>query len=160
RQGAIARSSRRGLCVEPAAQVQIAWRHQQMAAAARARSLRAATADRPAENGLRGADRYLAARSAARLGGGAAGAGAARGRWVCAHGAGPAGVAGALGRNAQLAISTVDGADAAGVARTMGMTPRPRRIVYITTDLRVGGAEAMLSRLASAQPRLADDITV
>jgi glycosyltransferase involved in cell wall biosynthesis len=42
----------------------------------------------------------------------------------------------------------------------MGVTPRLRRIVFVTTDLRVGGAEAMLTRLASAQPRLADDITV
>jgi glycosyltransferase involved in cell wall biosynthesis len=42
----------------------------------------------------------------------------------------------------------------------MVVTARPRQIVYVTTDLRVGGAEAMLTRLASAQPRLADEITV
>lgn len=42
----------------------------------------------------------------------------------------------------------------------MDVVPRPRKIVYVTTDLRVGGAEAMLTRLAVAQPPLADDITV
>src|SRR5262245_27014701 len=109
-----------------------------MAAPARARSLRAAAVDRPADDGVRGADRCLAARSATRLGRGAAVAGAARCGRYRTTGAGPAGVARALGRNAQLAISTVDGAYAAGMARTMVVTARPRRIVYVTTDLRVG----------------------
>jgi glycosyltransferase involved in cell wall biosynthesis len=54
----------------------------------------------------------------------------------------------------------VDRADAAGLAREVGVTPRPRRIVYVTTDLRVGGAEAMLVRLVTAEPRVADEITV
>jgi len=42
----------------------------------------------------------------------------------------------------------------------VGVTPRPRKIVYVTTDLRVGGAEAMLTRLATARPGVADDITI
>jgi glycosyltransferase involved in cell wall biosynthesis len=42
----------------------------------------------------------------------------------------------------------------------MGVTQRPRKIVYVTTDLRLGGAEAMLTRLATVQPGLADNITV
>jgi glycosyltransferase involved in cell wall biosynthesis len=54
----------------------------------------------------------------------------------------------------------VDRADAAGLAREVGVTPRPRSIVYVTTDLRVGGAEAMLVRLVTAEPRVADAITV
>src|SRR6266436_2803958 len=63
-------------------------------------------------------------------------------------------------RDPQLAVSVVDGAHAAGVARAMGVTPRPRRIVCVTAGLRGGGAEAMLARLVTAEPRLADDITV
>lgn len=37
---------------------------------------------------------------------------------------------------------------------------RPRKIIYVITGLRVGGAEAMLTRLVCAEPRVADDITV
>lgn len=37
---------------------------------------------------------------------------------------------------------------------------RPRKLLYVITDLRVGGAEAMLVRLATATPALADAITV
>jgi len=37
---------------------------------------------------------------------------------------------------------------------------RPRKIIYVTTDLFVGGAENMLVRLVTAEPRLADDVTV
>jgi glycosyltransferase involved in cell wall biosynthesis len=37
---------------------------------------------------------------------------------------------------------------------------RPRRILYVTTDLRIGGAQAMLARLVTAKPSLADDVTV
>lgn len=40
------------------------------------------------------------------------------------------------------------------------MTFRPRKIVYAITDLWGGGAEAMLTRLVTAEPRLADEITV
>ena len=40
------------------------------------------------------------------------------------------------------------------------MTLRPRKVLYVTAGLRGGGAEAMLTRLASAQPSVADDITV
>ena len=40
------------------------------------------------------------------------------------------------------------------------MTPRPRRIVYVTAGLRGGGAEAMLTRLVTARPSVADEITV
>jgi len=54
----------------------------------------------------------------------------------------------------------VDRADAAGVAREVGVTLRPRKVLYVTAGLRGGGAEAMLARLASAQPGVADDITI
>jgi glycosyltransferase involved in cell wall biosynthesis len=38
---------------------------------------------------------------------------------------------------------------------------RPRKILYVTTDLFVGGgAEGMLMRVATAQPRLADEIII
>jgi glycosyltransferase involved in cell wall biosynthesis len=37
---------------------------------------------------------------------------------------------------------------------------RPRSIIYVTTDLRTGGAQAMLAQLAAARPSLADEVTV
>lgn len=40
------------------------------------------------------------------------------------------------------------------------MTRRPHKIMYVTTDLRTGGAEGMLTRMLTAQPRLADEIVV
>ncbi len=41
------------------------------------------------------------------------------------------------------------------------MIARPRRILYVTTDLFIGGgAEGMLTRMVSAHPRLVDDIIV
>ena len=40
------------------------------------------------------------------------------------------------------------------------MTGRPRKILYVTAGLRGGGAEAMLTRLVTAQPGLADEITL
>ena len=40
------------------------------------------------------------------------------------------------------------------------MILRPRKIVYVTAGLRGGGAEAMLTRLATAKPAVADEITV
>jgi glycosyltransferase involved in cell wall biosynthesis len=43
----------------------------------------------------------------------------------------------------------------------VGVTPRPRTILYVTTDLFIGGgAEGMLARLLTAEPRLADAISV
>src|SRR6476469_2507469 len=54
----------------------------------------------------------------------------------------------------------MDRADAAGVAREVGVTGRPRKILYVTAGLRGGGAEAMLTRLVTAQPGLADEITL
>jgi glycosyltransferase involved in cell wall biosynthesis len=43
----------------------------------------------------------------------------------------------------------------------VGVTPRPRTILYVTTDLFIGGgAEGMLARLLGAEPRLADAIIV
>jgi glycosyltransferase involved in cell wall biosynthesis len=43
----------------------------------------------------------------------------------------------------------------------VGVTPRPRTILYVTTDLFIGGgAEGMLARLLTAEPRLADAIIV
>jgi glycosyltransferase involved in cell wall biosynthesis len=46
------------------------------------------------------------------------------------------------------------------VAREVGVTLRPRKIVYVTAGLRGGGAEAMLARLATAKPGVADEITI
>src|SRR6202011_4826835 len=63
-------------------------------------------------------------------------------------------------RKLQLAVSVVDGADAAGLARAMGVKARPGKVVVVTTDLGVGGAEAMLTRLVTAQPSIADEVTV
>jgi hypothetical protein len=40
------------------------------------------------------------------------------------------------------------------------VTLRPRKVLYVTAGLRGGGAEAMLARLALAQPSVADDITI
>lgn len=40
------------------------------------------------------------------------------------------------------------------------MILRPRKIVYVTAGLRGGGAEAMLARLATARPAVADEITI
>ncbi len=40
------------------------------------------------------------------------------------------------------------------------MTLRPQKIVYVTAGLRGGGAEAMLTRLVTAQPGVADEITI
>src|SRR5438034_5467533 len=42
----------------------------------------------------------------------------------------------------------------------MGVTLRPRKILYVTAGLRGGGAEAMLARLAAARPGVADEITI
>jgi glycosyltransferase involved in cell wall biosynthesis len=42
----------------------------------------------------------------------------------------------------------------------VGVIPRPGKIVYVTAGLRGGGAEAMLTRLATAKPGIADDVTV
>jgi glycosyltransferase involved in cell wall biosynthesis len=42
----------------------------------------------------------------------------------------------------------------------VGVTLRPRKVLYVTAGLRGGGAEAMLTRLASAQPGVAHDITI
>jgi glycosyltransferase involved in cell wall biosynthesis len=46
------------------------------------------------------------------------------------------------------------------MAREVGVTERPRKIVYVTAGLRGGGAEAMLTRLATAKPGIADEIIV
>jgi glycosyltransferase involved in cell wall biosynthesis len=54
----------------------------------------------------------------------------------------------------------MDRVDAASVAREVGVTGRPRKILYVTAGLRGGGAEAMLTRLATAKPGLADEITL
>ena len=40
------------------------------------------------------------------------------------------------------------------------MIPRPGKILYVTAGLRGGGAEAMLTRLATATPGVADEIIV
>jgi glycosyltransferase involved in cell wall biosynthesis len=42
----------------------------------------------------------------------------------------------------------------------VGVTLRRRKIVYVTAGLRGGGAEAMLTRLVTARPSVADEITV
>ncbi len=40
------------------------------------------------------------------------------------------------------------------------MSQRPRKLIFVTTDLRTGGAENMLAQLVTAKPRLADAIIV
>ncbi|HEX5864711.1 MAG TPA: glycosyltransferase [Casimicrobiaceae bacterium] len=40
------------------------------------------------------------------------------------------------------------------------MSARPRKVLYVITHLWVGGAEATLTRLVTAEPRIADEITV
>lgn len=50
--------------------------------------------------------------------------------------------------------------DTAGLTRAMGVSGRPRNLLFVVTDMRVGGAETMLSQLVTAEPRLADEITV
>ena len=65
----------------------------------------------------------------------AAGAGAARVRRVRAGRAGAPRMAGTSRGQPELAISAVDRADAAGVAREVGVTGRPRKIVYVTAGL-------------------------
>jgi glycosyltransferase involved in cell wall biosynthesis len=42
----------------------------------------------------------------------------------------------------------------------MVVTGRPRKLLFVTTDLRTGGAEAMLTRIATARPGLADEVIV
>jgi glycosyltransferase involved in cell wall biosynthesis len=42
----------------------------------------------------------------------------------------------------------------------MGVSLRPRKVIYVTAGLGGGGAEAMLARLAMAEPAVADDIIV
>jgi glycosyltransferase involved in cell wall biosynthesis len=46
------------------------------------------------------------------------------------------------------------------MAREVGVIPRPGKILYVTAGLRGGGAEAMLARLATATPGVADEIIV
>jgi glycosyltransferase involved in cell wall biosynthesis len=46
------------------------------------------------------------------------------------------------------------------MAREVGVIPRPGKILYVTAGLRGGGAEAMLTRLATATPGVADEIVV
>jgi len=46
------------------------------------------------------------------------------------------------------------------VAREVGVILRPRKIIYVTAGLRGGGAEAMLARLATAKPGVADEILI
>src|SRR5215831_12475259 len=94
------------------------------------------------------------------MGGIAAHARAPRRLRVRASRAGAAGMGGTSRGEPQLAISVVDRADAAGMAREMGVTPRPGKILFVTAGLRGGGAEAMLTRLATATPGLADEIIV
>mgnify|MGYP000873626436 CR=1 FL=1 len=42
----------------------------------------------------------------------------------------------------------------------MGVSERPRKILYVITHLWVGGAEATLTRLVTAERKIADEITV
>jgi glycosyltransferase involved in cell wall biosynthesis len=46
------------------------------------------------------------------------------------------------------------------MAREVGVIPRPGKILYVTAGLRGGGAEAMLTRLATATPGVADEIII
>jgi hypothetical protein len=42
----------------------------------------------------------------------------------------------------------------------VGVSARPRKVLYVITHLWVGGAEATLTRLVTAEPRIADEIAV
>jgi glycosyltransferase involved in cell wall biosynthesis len=42
----------------------------------------------------------------------------------------------------------------------MGVSARPRKILHVITDLNVGGAETMLTRIATARPGVADETFV
>jgi glycosyltransferase involved in cell wall biosynthesis len=46
------------------------------------------------------------------------------------------------------------------LAREVGVSLRPGKIVFVTAGLRGGGAEAMLARLATARPGVADEIRI
>jgi hypothetical protein len=46
------------------------------------------------------------------------------------------------------------------MACEVDVTPRPRCIVFVTPDLRVGGTEAMLVRLVTATPVVAEEVSV
>jgi glycosyltransferase involved in cell wall biosynthesis len=46
------------------------------------------------------------------------------------------------------------------MAREVGVIPRPGKILFVTAGLRGGGAEAMLTRLATATPGVADEVIV
>src|SRR5260370_14777673 len=77
---------------------------------------------------------------------------------VCSVRAGRAGtptLAGTSRRHPQLAISAVDRADAAGVAREVGVTLRPRKVLYVTAGRRGGRGRAGVGRLPAAPPRRA-----
>ena len=78
-------------------------------------------------------------------------------RRLRARRAGAPGLAGAPRGQPQLAISAVDRADAAGLAREVGVTSRPRKILYVTADLRRrrrrGHADAAGDRAAAARRR-------
>src|SRR5260370_32169760 len=68
---------------------------------------------------------------------------------VCSVRAGRAGtptLAGTSRRHPQLAISAVDRADAAGVAREVGVTLRPRKVLYVTAGLPGAGGHGRLAR--------------
>jgi glycosyltransferase involved in cell wall biosynthesis len=45
-------------------------------------------------------------------------------------------------------------------SRATGVSKRPGKLLFVTTDLAVGGAEAALTRLVTAPARLADEIVV
>ena len=131
----------------------------EMAPAARAGSLRAAPFDRSAENGLCGC--RLMRGCAARYGTGRKRC-SKRHDWlpvVSFASRRSARLAGAPQGHAQLAISAVDRVDAPSLAREVGV--RPAKIIYVTSDLFIGGgAEAMLMRLVTAAPAVADEIIV
>jgi glycosyltransferase involved in cell wall biosynthesis len=46
------------------------------------------------------------------------------------------------------------------MAREVGVIPRPGKILYVTAGLRGGGAEAMLTRLATATPGVAGEVII
>src|SRR5262249_21725691 len=112
-------SSRGRLLLEPAAGLEGAAGRRKISPAPGPRALCAARADRSAEDGLRRADRFMATRAVARMGGQSAEPSAPEARRHSGAGAHCREMARASERYAQLALSALGRADVPGVERAL-----------------------------------------